>query len=115
MNKHQRHGTAALARTIDGNAKRRAQRSPTTDLGTMLSGGRLQLDSFRQPIPAADVLVDERFTGGTTGERTGGSGDGSFASHDHEQAPALAPGDRVLVILIDAEGDAPTPFIIGRL
>lgn len=115
MSRNRHHGTAAIARVIDGQAKKRAKRNPVVDLGTILSGGRLQLDHFTRPIPAADLLIDERFTGGLTRTRAGGAGEAQYASHDHEQAPALQTGDRVLVILLDADSDAPTPYIIGRL
>lgn len=86
----------------------------TADLGTITATG-LALDRYDVEIPEGDYLVDESFTTATTRQRAGGAGDDSFAAHDHQIRKALAPGDRVIAVIIDPDADEWTAVVIGRL
>lgn len=120
-----KQGTARLAEVLDKHTRSRTRRAPATDLATIQADGSLLLDTFGVPIPAGDYLVDERFTQENplfeTSSESGGSGDASFAEHTHTIGRADTPfrpltaGDRVLCVMLDADGDAPTPYVIGRL
>lgn len=68
------------------------------------------------PIPAGDYLVDERFTLEDATTPTSSVGDPGHA-HTVPRAGSFGPleaGDRVLVILLNADGD-PNPYVIGRI
>lgn len=120
-----RQGINKLARTLDGHARKvAAPRWPSAELGEIQGDMSLLLDTYSVPIPQGDYLVDERFTQPvvvfTTELTGGGAGDPAFEAHAHEVKRTgtvfrpLAPGDRVACLILDASGDSPTPFVIGR-
>lgn len=93
----------------------RVARPPyTTDLGTITATG-LELDRYGAEVPNGDFLVDESFEDAVTRNRAGGAGEDSFAAHNHVIRAALAPGDRVYVLIVDGEEDEWTPIVTGRL
>lgn len=75
----------------------------------------LKLDSYKVPIEADGYLVEETFAGARTEDEGGGAGDALFADHSHEIRAALAPGDRVVVDIIDADDDGWTALVSGRI
>lgn len=110
-----RESYSRLARVIDGQAKKRSKRMPVVDLATVQADGSLLLDHFSVPIPPDDFLVDESFAGELTSEESGGGGDSEFAAHSHDIRRPLEDGDRVYCLIVDADDDAATPIIVGRV
>lgn len=119
-----RRGHARLAGVLDRHAKRRAERQPVSDLGTIMDNGDLKLDGFEVAIPKADYLVSEVFKQPlawlTTEEASGGAGDAEFAAHDHDvDRPdvfrPLEEGDRVFVSILDPDDDAFTCVVLARV
>lgn len=116
MSKRGNRGAAAFAQMLDGHTRKRARASfPATDLATIRAGLKLELDSFPIGFPEGDYIVGERFSGAVTGERAGGGGDAQFAAHDHDQAAELAPGDRVVCLILNHDSNSPTPVVVERI
>lgn len=109
-----KRGASRLSRVLVKEISKRSKRLPVSDLAKVKPNMSLALETFGVPIPEGEYLIEESF-GARTSEESGGGGYAEFANHDHEVRAELAPGDRVIVLILDADSDAPTFIVTGRI
>lgn len=108
-------GISQLAQVVTGRMKKESVQPTSIEFGTITSGYHLQTDSFPDLIPKTDYMVCRSLTVGKSGKEwfqvDGGSHGGHESgngTHKHvipvpEVLDQLKPGDRVLVLWMDAE------------